>query len=54
MRRIDVQEFLTQAPDVLAGNEALTVEGKPWACTSRCPNTKAGIKRRVWWTSRPL
>jgi len=26
MRRIDVQEFRTQAPDVLAGNEALTVE----------------------------
>ncbi len=26
MRRIDMQEFRGQAPDVLAGNEALTVE----------------------------
>ncbi len=26
MRRIDVQEFRSQAPDVLAGNEAITVE----------------------------
>lgn len=24
MRRIDVQEFRTQAPDVLTGNEAMT------------------------------